>query len=381
MDDAVAIRRLARLLAGLPPRSACQEAPEWLAVARAGRFHGVLPLIHGCWSADALIQATSEGFARACAEEARAAAALDMSQSLATTELLARLAADGVRPLLLKGAALAHTHYASPVLRPRSDLDLLVSAGDRSRCTSLFAAMGYERVRQLPGRYVSHQESWKRSGPAGSLSVDLHWRVNNSPVLAGLLQHDELAAESLIVPALGPAARCPGPAHALLLAALHREGSRDAPYHHAGWSIPGGDRLIWLVDFVQLLRLADTQQRRQMAALVEAKGAQPLIAGVVQALQCWLPELAADVLPVLRSMALGGTPDRALQRYVSAGPMMRRALDFAALGSWRARAGYLAEQLYPPADYLRARDPQNAGASRPVLALKRLLKRVLRSSG
>lgn len=381
MDEAVAIRMLALLLAGLPPRSACPEAIEWYAVAWAGRFHGVLPLIHASWSPDALIQATTEDFARACAEETRSAAALDLSQRVVTTELLARLAADGVRPLLLKGASLAHTHYASPALRPRSDLDLLVSAEERSRCAPLFAAMGYERVLQLPGRYVSHQESWRRSGPAGSLSVDLHWRVNNSPVLAGLLQREELAAGSLSVPALGPAARCPGPAHALLLAALHREGSRDAPYHHAGRSIPGGDRLIWLVDFVQLLRLADTQQRRQMAALVEAKGAQPLIAGVVQALQRWLPELAADELPLLHSMALGGSPDRQLQRFVSAGPWMRRALDFAALGSWRVRAGFLAEQLFPPADYLRARDPQNTGSSRPVLALRRLLRAAIPRSG
>jgi hypothetical protein len=381
MDESVAIRVLGRLLAGLPARSACAEAIEWLAVARAGRFHGVLPLIHAGWSPDALIQATSGDFARACADEARAVAALDLSQRVATTGLLARLSAAGVRPLLLKGAALAHTHYPSSALRPRSDLDLLVQEAERPLCAAAFTAMGYQRVLQLPGHYVSHQESWKHPSPAGSVSVDLHWRVNNSPVLAGLMPYDELAAESLSIPALGPAARCPGPAQALLLAALHREGSRDAPYHHAGWSIPGGDRLVWLVDFVRLLRLADPDQRRQMAALIAAKGAQPLLSGVVQALQRWLPELAADELPVLRSMAQGGTPERRLQRYVSAGPWARRILDFAALGSWRVRAGFLAEQLYPPADYLQARDPQDAGASRLVLALKRVVKRAIPRSG
>lgn len=375
MGEAAALRMLALLMAGRVPRAASGQKGECSLLTRVGRFHGVLPLIHAAWSAEALAGVTSSSFATACAEEARAVAALDLAHRVATTSVLGALAESGLRPLLLKGAALAYTHYAIPALRPRSDVDLLIADGDRELCAASLSRLGYERVPQLPGRYVSSEETWRRFGQSGPVNIDLHWRVNNSPVLASLLDYAEIDGAALPVPAFGASARGPDATHALLLAALHREGSRDAPYHHVGWSKRGGDRLIWLVDFVLLVRRADPIARGRMRELVRVKGAQPLIAAAADALRRHLPEFAGEELSWLADLGASGVPDRRLRRYLAGGAWTRRVLDLAALGDWRARFGYLGEQLYPPVDYLRRRDPLHAGSTRPVLALRRLLRR------
>lgn len=380
MNEAAALRLLALLLAGTTAQSASMRGADCALLTRVGRFHGVLPLIHATWSADALSALTSPSFAEACAEEARAVAAVDLLQRFAATAVLGALAESGLQPLLLKGGALACTHYPAPALRPRSDLDLLIAETDRDRCAQLLAGLGYARIPQLPGRYVSNEETWRQPGRPGFPNIDLHWRVNNSSVLAALLDHAEIEAAATPIPVLGGAVRGPGPAHALLLAALHREGSRDAPYHHVGWSRRGGDRLIWLVDFVLLIRQADAGIREQMIALIRAKGAQPLIAAAAAALRRHLPEFAREELSWLEELGSGGVPDRRLRRYVAAGAWTRRVLDLAALGSWRARLGFLAEQLYPPVDYLRLREPRHAGATRLMLAMRRLLRRGSRSN-
>jgi hypothetical protein len=226
---------------------------------------------------------------------------------------------------------------------------------------------------QLPGEYVSSQATWTLSTAGGSTqSFDVHWRINNSPVLARLLYHDEIAGAAQPLPALGADARVPSTAHAALIAALHRVGSRDSPYHAAGWSLAGGDRLIWLMDFVMLARALDDGARAGLHALIRRKGAHALLANAVLAVRTALPAMADEVADlVLPDLAT----DRRLADYVAASPPRRRWLDFLALGGWRARAGYVAELLLPPSAYLRARDPGHASWPRLLLAARRLAVR------
>ena len=56
---------------------------------------------------------------------------LEILQRRETVTVLEALTQRGIRPLLMKGAPLAYTHYRSPHLRPRGDTDVLIRRVDR----------------------------------------------------------------------------------------------------------------------------------------------------------------------------------------------------------------------------------------------------------
>src|SRR5678809_629086 len=60
-------------------------------------------------------------------DELRAAAILDEVDIREVNRVLAALDVHGIVPLVIKGAALAHTHYEESWLRPRMDVDLLIA--------------------------------------------------------------------------------------------------------------------------------------------------------------------------------------------------------------------------------------------------------------
>src|SRR5688572_23500012 len=85
-------------------------APDQAAFLSSARAHGVLPLIArqlrkrvpGGWPPELIEAIRASAMQQAAAERA----ALEE-----TRQVLESLAARGVRPLVIKGAALAHTHY------------------------------------------------------------------------------------------------------------------------------------------------------------------------------------------------------------------------------------------------------------------------------
>ncbi len=75
----------------------------------------------------------------------RAAAAQALAADLLDSELRRVVAAcgeAGVRAVLIKGAALAYTHYRLPHLRPRSDSDLVIMESDRETLAQVLPDLG-----------------------------------------------------------------------------------------------------------------------------------------------------------------------------------------------------------------------------------------------
>lgn len=69
-----------------------------------------------------------------------------LEESLRADEMrrvIAALAAGGVRAVILKGSALAYTHYPEPWCRTRADLDILVARGQRADAGRLLQGIGY----------------------------------------------------------------------------------------------------------------------------------------------------------------------------------------------------------------------------------------------
>ncbi len=60
------------------------------------------------------------------ARQARDNMAAELARRAQIVSVLDALSADGIRPLLFKGTALAYTLYQAPHLRPRLDTDLFI---------------------------------------------------------------------------------------------------------------------------------------------------------------------------------------------------------------------------------------------------------------
>jgi hypothetical protein len=138
--------------------------------------------------------------------------------------------------LILKGTALAYDVYAAPELRPRGDVDLLVSRQQSALAMEVFRSLGFTAKLTSGDEHNVRQVTFTRGGH----EYDLHWDIANSPLFASVLTFEGL--QPIPLPRLGEHAFGLSHADALLLACIHR-----VAHHH------DLERLIWLVD-ITLLR-------------------------------------------------------------------------------------------------------------------------------
>ena len=131
------------------------------------------------------------------------------------TAVVGELTSRAVRPIVLKGAALAYTHYPHPCLRPREDFDLLVPESQKNDAVEALRARAYAPLEMVTGRLVTSQQTFARDAGLGVRhTCDLHWRVSNRVAFSRLLPWERLAANARPIPALDadgahPAARAP----------------------------------------------------------------------------------------------------------------------------------------------------------------------------
>lgn len=277
--------------------------------------------------------------------------------------LLGALHEAGVRPLLVKGTALAYSLYGAAHLRPRVDTDLLMAAEEIRRATATLEALGYSRSAQNVGQLVSHQLALVRLDAHGVWhAVDLHWRLANPHVFATLLPASELAASAVPLPALGPYARTPDGPHALLVAAMHLAA------HHAHHV-----RLIWLYDLHLLCSRTSGDALRQMAAVARDRGLASVCARGLHLARAWFDTPVPD--GVLAELDAVDARSEAPARYVagSVGKLGTLASDLRTLPSWGARARLLYEHAFPPAEYMLRSYRTSRRSWLPALYLHRLV--------
>jgi hypothetical protein len=95
------------------------------------------------------------------------------------------LAGMGVQPVLFKGTALAYGLYPGPALRSRGDTDLIVSFVDRVRVAEALEGLGFVRDAGVSGDFIrAHANFTLTEADGSSHHLDLHWRINNSQLLA-----------------------------------------------------------------------------------------------------------------------------------------------------------------------------------------------------
>jgi hypothetical protein len=321
-------------------------------------MHGIVALLH----AQPHVHEWPSRFVHLCRTEAQALAMWELRHQAVLRDVLAALDREAVRPLLIKGTALAYSLYADPAQRTRSDTDLLMPAraGIVDAVERALSQAGFERLPSAP----SHQDTYMlRSSDGTSHALDVHWRINNSELLARLLAYDEIAGNAQPVPTLGPSAQAPSLVHSLVIACMHRATHRHNPYHVAGESHHDPDRLIWLRDIDLLARSLRETHWRELASIAAAKGlGSTCLEGLQLAARSFRTPVREDALKLLSESGCG-------DRYLRSSPLRQHWLDFIALESTAARVRRLRDIVLPPEPYMRAKYP--GGGSLPWLYLRR----------
>jgi hypothetical protein len=178
------------------------------------------------------------------------------------------LTAAGVPTLMLKGAALAVTHYDEPAMRPMGDVDMLVRPTDATRAFGVLRDIGFSvcgpgSVPTRPGTLaIRHAEAIDDGSVGGA--IDLHWRTHYAYV-------DDAAANAVWdrarpIRIAGAATLAPDPADLLIGVCLH--GAR--------WSAPPAIR--WMADSLVLLRGACVDWAHLLAQTGRLRAALPMMA-------------------------------------------------------------------------------------------------------
>lgn len=274
------------------------------------------------------------------------------------TDVLANLNRVGITPVLFKGTALAYSLYPEPAWRTRGDTDFIIPPHSLSLVHEVLGALGFVPDLAVSGEVISYQASytWARPGQ-GEHTLDVHWRINNSEVLAQLFSYEELRAQARPLPALAPHAYGAGPVHALLLACMHRATHRHNPYYVDGVAHYEADRLIWLYDIHLLLGAFTAADVEAFVAAAREKGLCAVCREAIErTVECFHTALPAGLMDAL---VVTGPQERPA-RYLTAGLLQQKWMDFVALGSTRRRLQFLRELLFPSASYMRAKFPDHA---------------------
>ena len=288
-------------------------------------------------------ESVPEGVCHAFASAAREEVFVSMVQEAESRRLLALMADAGISGLLLKGSALAYWAYAAPHLRACSDVDLLLPSRQAAEELSrrlCAAGAGYERS-DTSGELVAYELMCRRQiSDALKLEVDIHWRLANSPLFADAFNFDELMAESIALPRLGPGARGLGLVHACMHACVHRA---------LNLSIGVQDKLKWLYDLEIFMALFTPADWQRMVDLSITKG----LAGVVRngleaAGTAFGRQLTEDVSKALKQAEKAELLDA---RRLSDWNYMQRK-TFQALPSLALRLRWLWQRVFPSRDYL-----------------------------
>lgn len=275
-------------------------------------------------------------------EVLRVEAAIEAARREELIRIFAALNTSGARPLLLKGAQLAYTHYPRPWLRSRLDTDLLVRETDRRRADEALRGLGYEPATDFSGDLVSHQFQYCRTTRLGLVDhLDLHWKIANPHVFALAFSHEELERAAVAIEPLGTQIRGLSDVHALVLACVHRVA------HHGG-----SDRLIWLYDIHLLAAGLPAAGRREVEAIAAGKGLRTICGRSIAEAQARF----GTSLPTGWPAALEG--HAALEpsaRFLRSRPTKFGILrsDISALPGWRPRIRLVLQHLFPPAAYIR----------------------------
>jgi hypothetical protein len=287
-----------------------------------------------------------------------------LADAVRVRELVAVLRAcedAGAQPVVFKGAALAHTHYADSWRRPRDDADLLIAPDTRERVFDVLRTLGYQRPTFISGELVMYQAPFERVDQLGiDHALDIHWRTADPQVVSLVLTHQELVERSVLVSVQGYPMRVPSPVDSLLLACIHRVA------HH-----PDIEKLVWIEDIHLVARRLGPSEWQAFVERATSGAVRAIcLEGLTRARERFQTVVPPDVLTALSG---GHNESSSVFLREDLRPVDRLKADVRALRLFAA-ARLVREHLFPPAEYMRAAYGVRNRAWLPAYYLARLLR-------
>lgn len=335
-------------------------------------MHGVRSLFYHLLKGTPEWKDWPDDLRREFAHDAQVQAAAELIHKQELLPALEALSQAHVQPLLMKGTPLAYTLYPVASVRSRGDTDILVRERDRDTVAQVLKRLGYEHQQVAGGELASYQLSYTKQDRLGVWhSLDVHWKISNSQVFAQALGYEEADAEAVPVSALGEHARTLCPAHALLLALMHRVTHMHVPYYVGERVYYEGNRLVWLYD-IHLLAGALTQAEwNYFAELARKKLLRAVcldgLKATHKALRTKFPR------DVIERLAAPGERELSAE-YLKRGRWRQLITEFRALPDWKQRLQLFREHSLPPAEYMLVKYETENRTLLPWLYLRRALE-------
>jgi hypothetical protein len=129
----------------LAPLTADFDEDDWHLFAVMAEGERIAPLLYWLFTQTGSHHELPEPVWNRLQTVAQAVAVRNMRYFQVLDQILDLLAQHGIEAIVLKGPALAKTIYPNPLLRPMSDLDILVRREDVTKAVDLFISQGWKR--------------------------------------------------------------------------------------------------------------------------------------------------------------------------------------------------------------------------------------------
>lgn len=221
--------------------------------------HGVEPLLYYSLKNKEIWESVPEDLRERLTARVKFYVAVELLMSHDLQGVINLLNRENIKIVLLKGAALAISHYPEPYLRTRCDTDIYIDAGDIERVISIFKKSGYFFSNL---QLKSHQFNCTKK-VSGNLviSFDIHWRLSNAPRYSRLFSHQEIERSLRKIGDIGEIFAF-NTVDSLLLACMHLAGN---PEHN-------DKRLIWLYDIHLIVQSMTQDQCDEFVEKAVTKG-------------------------------------------------------------------------------------------------------------
>jgi len=329
------------------------------------RYHGVQALVYQCMRERDEWRDWPQKVRLTLESSNKAGVAAELLRAHYLAGLLKHFEHLGIRSVLIKGEALAVTHYAVPGTRVRCDSDIFIPIHDIGLVKKAVRDAGLWIVSPV---YKSHQFTVVRQGTdPRQFALDIHWRILNDPRFARTLSFDDVYECSTKVPGFQDA-RALNAVDALLLACMHRFGNKS---HDR-------DRLIWIYDIHLLVSGMTQQQKIEFAEKsVELTVQMPCFDGLSKSREFFGTDVPDGIMELL---ATDGKP-ATLARRVALSNLGLLVDDWKTLGNYKARLDLMRELFLPSAGSLMSKYGKDDPRWLPLLWLRQvfggLTKRLL----
>ncbi len=353
----------------VPSVQQCYDGAEARLVEDRAHFHGVSGLLVGLpgWPAE---------FAASIRAEALGRAMWELRHRQLLSELLGRLADEGLRALLIKGTALAYDLYEEPAHRIRGDSDLWVDEAEVGRVRHVLRQL-YYRTASNPEEASTEplQEGWVGTASDGSEHViDLHWSAVNSGALKQLFLFDDCWARRRPLPRLARGGWGLDHADALLHSAVHRGMHTASPYNVGSTTHYGGDRLIWIWDIHLLASALGDQGIMKAADRASTLGLEAPLRSALSSAKNLLGTSVQDSL----LDRLGLADSSLATRYLEGGQVKRAWLDLQQVRPLSRKLATISRRLFPSTAFLGSKYGGASKAAASSLYLRRMIEFVRR---